>query len=563
MWLNIGDIRSFRPSVVEESRRRIELDRRRVTEVLSVLLRARRSGPRHWDGEAARAAFERQSTAVRVLSSTAGRLGVTAALLDHLSLRMWSVSDLVRHADRRAADVNGWLNHQGTLFLPEAPAYLDPALAAYHARQLDQVRQEVERDLRQAERLARDTDGEVSRRLLEAADPGRQPGPSSQVQGAVLALPPPPSVRRGDRVSVPDAFASAAWWRSLSWTEQEFAIREHPEWVGPRDGVPAWARHRANLVLLGRAEQQARRRVDSVGRAFLPWDMPRVEKARQALRDIEAVRALLSLRDGVPRQLLLVDASGELVTAAVAIGNVDTAEHVATYVGGFTTTIAGDLRKYDDTFRGMRRESKAMARDGGDVAVVTWLGYPAPQSDEIPSFSRSVLRDEIARSYADELASFLTGLEAARDVPLHSTIWAHSYGSTLAGNALLQTGAVDDVVLFGSPGVPFRRTDEVGLKPGGFNVIGSPTDPVSELGSVFLGTSPASVDGVRRLASISVKGMPNGLRSTYLHGDYDAAGTVSRRNLVAVAAGRSDLLLTASDFERRWHPYLPGPPVWF
>ena len=554
-----SDIRQFRPEVVLEARRRVQRDRRQVTETLTRVLRARRRRS-IWEGPAAAAADLREASAARALADVASRLGTTAWLLDHLQVRMRAALDLVRHAEHRAAERHAVITPDGTLVFPrkpEGPWCVDPVVAAHEAREDELVRMEVERDLRRAEQLARDTDVEVGRRLHAAADHTADPGTVNPVRGGVLAVPPPPPARHGQDVSVAATFASAAWWRGLSGAEQELVLREHPEWVGSRDGVPGWARHRANLALLGRVERAALARLEETTPVLTPWGRTAYRVAQEAVTDVRAVRELLSAPDGVPRQLLLLDRVDGKVVAAVAVGNVDTAEHVATFVGGLTTTVRGDLRRYDQTFNQMRGETKALAAADEDVAVVTWLGYPAPQWGDTVEPSRSVLRDSVARDSADELAAFVTGLDAARDTPVHSTVWAHSYGSTLAGNALLQTGAVDDIVLHGSPGVPFERLDDVGLKRGGLNVIAAPDDFVTALGPALLGTSPVSVTDARRLASLHVEGMPNHLRSSRGHSDYLTSGTLGRHNMVAVAAGRPDLLIEASAQERGRHPLQP------
>lgn len=547
--LTVADIRCFRPALVREARDRLEAERQRVQRVMTELLASRPSGAA-WSGPAALAAFARTVETVQVLSDIANRLAETARALTHLAERMQACLELVRHADRQAAGAGGWLNHEGQLFLPRPPACADPVLAAHHARREGQLREEIERDLVQAESVAQQADHEASSRLAGAADPWARTPASA---GRPMSLPTPPPLRIGEYVDPASTFANAAWWRGLTAEEKGRAIRDHPEWVGPRDGVPAWARHQANLALLARAEASADRvlaeaRRNKIGGPPGRWAFETTERRVAALR---AVRDVISQDDGVPRLLLALGEEDGLVTAVVSVGDVDRAKHVATFVGGLTTTVQGDLRRYDRQFTAMRSEARSIAPDGDDVAVVSWLGYPAPQWSGIGRPATSVLRPTIARDHADELAAFLTGLDAARDVPLHSTVWAHSYGSTLAGHALLRTCAVDDVALLGSPGVPFRKFEDTGLKPNGLNVLDAPDDLVPYGGPELLGAAPTVVAGIRRLATVKAKGMPNDLRTAHGHSDYFAPGTVSRRSLVAVAAGRRDLVLPVSEEEVR------------
>ena len=204
-----------------------------------------------------------------------------------------------------------------------------------------------------------------------------------------------------------DVFANAAWWRSLTSEERGRVIREHPEWVGPRDGLPPADRDHANRVLLDRAERAATGRLAALeaGGAARPDELgaggavvlglglseraAALELVRRRLDALRAVRGVLSRQDGARRRLLLLDVTGRHPRAAVSIGEIDTAAHVATFVGGFTTTVAGDLDRHDRDLARLRSSALGMAR--GDVAVVTWLGYAAPQVDEVLSPSRTVI----------------------------------------------------------------------------------------------------------------------------------------------------------------------------
>ena len=94
------------------------------------------------------------------------------------------------------------------------------------------------------------------------------------------------------------------------------------------------------------------------------------------------------------------------------------------------------------------------ASPGADaVAAVTWLDYEAPQWDELLEPSHSVLLPLDAERAGAPLASFVVGIDAARERAPHLTLLGHSYGSTTAGFALQVGTGVDDAVLFGSPGL--------------------------------------------------------------------------------------------------------------
>ena len=231
--------------------------------------------------------------------------------------------------------------------------------------------------------------------------------------------------------------------------------------------------------------------------------------------------------------------TGRHPRAAVAIGEVDTAEHVATFVGGFTTTVSGDLDRHDRDLARFRSSALGMAR--GDVAVVTWLGYAAPQADEVLSPSRSVISPGVAARGGDALVAFVTGLDASRAVPPDQSVLAHSYGSVVLSFALRRPTGIDRVALLGSPGTggAVRSVVDTGLKPGGFNVLGSIDDP----------SSPAAArprpgrSRRRRRTALSTyapggAGSEGARRTSRGHSDYLKAGSDSAVNLAAVVSDR-------------------------
>ena len=80
---------------------------------------------------------------------------------------------------------------------------------------------------------------------------------------------------------------------------------------------------------------------------------------------------------------LLDPFDGQQLHAAVAIGDVDTADHVSVFTPGFTSTrpgqpVAATTATCTTCADGAQR-SPLRYGDGGTVATVTWLGYDAPQ----------------------------------------------------------------------------------------------------------------------------------------------------------------------------------------
>lgn len=226
------------------------------------------------------------------------------------------------------------------------------------------------------------------------------------------------------------------WWGGLSDEEREQFINEKPEQIGNLDGIPAGARDRANRNRLNRLRRAS---------GLTPEE-------RDTLAAIDE-----TLSSGKQRQLLIVDFDGEHPKVAVAIGNVETADHVSVYVpgtGAVTYDKAGegnDLPAYVEQAASLKAEAENVLRhagnDGATVATVAWLGYEPPAN-----FAQAA-SPHYADDNAPKLASFINGLDSSRATDPHLTVLGHSYGSLVASEALQRGTAADDVVFMGSPGL--------------------------------------------------------------------------------------------------------------
>ncbi|SFP18072.1 Alpha/beta hydrolase [Geodermatophilus dictyosporus] len=256
--------------------------------------------------------------------------------------------------------------------------------------------------------------------------------------------------------------AVAAWWAGLSEPARQFAVRAEPHLVGGLDGLPAWARDQANRLVLERTLEDPR----NTGYAA----------ARAAAAEIAVEEAA-----GRPVQLWLFDPW--LERAAVAYGDLDTADDVALLVPGITNDVGTDL---DDLGANAQAVSAAAldAAPAASVATVAWFGYRPPAG---LGTVRAVTRGRAAEGGA-ALAGDLAGLAAARaaDVVRPSdprvAVLAHSYGTVVADEAGDQPGqlAADALVLLGSPGI--EEYDVSGLEVPEVYDASSPFDPVSYLG---------------------------------------------------------------------------------
>jgi hypothetical protein len=180
---------------------------------------------------------------------------------------------------------------------------------------------------------------------------------------------------------------------------------------------------------------------------FAIWRM-HADQITGQLNALHGIESRLDHPGPAQQQAFLIglDISGD-GRAIVSSGNPDTAADVATYVPGTGSELAkigGDMDRSD-------RMVDAAAQAGSpSTAVVTWLGYDAPNG----------LINAGSESYADDgkgaLGSFQDGLRASHqgDVPSHNTVLGHSYGTTVVGHAARDGGLnADELVFVASPGV--------------------------------------------------------------------------------------------------------------
>jgi hypothetical protein len=410
-----------------------------------------------------------------------------------------------------------------------------------------EARRRAEAGAREALAAAAECDADAARALAGAEQLGQLlarllPGAlgvlaSALPPTALLALLGPALLAEVDGRRLPDAGSDphrvAAWWASLSPGAQADLLRDHPGALGRLDGLPGAVRDAANRALLS-----AERRSLVAQLAVLAPDDPAHGRLRRAVAALDAVERVIALPE---RRLLVLDLTGEQAVAAVAVGDVDTAAHVAVFVPGFSTTVSGALTGHDGRADALRRQADGLSTrsDGGGVAVVSWLGYEAPQARDVLRPTRSVLHDEAARRGAERLSAFWAGLDASRSTPVHLTALGHSYGSLTTGLALGPGTPVDDVVLFGSPGIGTSDVRELGLQPGRVNVVEARRDAVADLAA--FGPDPNQLDGVTGLSAREAVVDGRRLSGSIGHSSYLSPGSTSQYGIAAVVAGLPEL----------------------
>jgi predicted alpha/beta hydrolase family esterase len=218
------------------------------------------------------------------------------------------------------------------------------------------------------------------------------------------------------------------------------ALFGHDRYIGNRDGIPVIDRDHYNRITL--ADELARARAGD----------PTV---RGRLDDLTAIAAAADQPD---RYLLQLDTRGGDVThTAIAHGNPDTADHVATYVpgtGSRPSKMGADMNRVD----AMYRQAKSVG--AAQPAVIAWFGYDAPQ--DLPQATVKNFADHAAPA----LDRFQDGLRASHDgSPSYNTVLGHSYGATVVGDAAShgRSLAADSVAFVASPGATVAHAGDLSL----------------------------------------------------------------------------------------------------
>ena len=352
--------------------------------------------------------------------------------------------------------------------------------------------------------------------------------------------------------------AVARLWEGLGPVAREALLAAIPAVLGRTDGLPASVRDQANRLVLGDELRELRGRREA---GTLTGEQ------RDLLERAEAVQNALARADRYvdPRtgdlagaQLWAYDprAYGGDGAVAIALGDLDTAEHVAVRVPGITNDIL-DTPTLTQEATNLYESARTAGR--GSVASLFWLGYDAPDA----AWDPATLTEGRAEDGGGRLADAVDGLRASRRDHAHLTLIGHSYGSTTVGYAMSEHRPhVEDVVVAGSPGLgaDVDHASDLGVSGGHVYVARNSRDPIAMLGDqgavslgtvgVGLGADPSEDDfgAVRVRAEATDRAGYVGLGD---HGKYFAPSSESLANIGLVVAGRG------ADVTRAEHSYDP------
>ncbi|TFV64112.1 hypothetical protein E4P41_02380 [Geodermatophilus sp. DF01-2] len=266
------------------------------------------------------------------------------------------------------------------------------------------------------------------------------------VAGSTVFLPCPPT--GGDPAAV------AGWWATLSTAQRNGAIRADPSRVGGLEGLPAWARDQANRLTLGRvlADESAPGRAVAV-----------------------SVAAEIGSEEAEGQEAQLYQFQPEEGLVAVAVGDLDTADHVALLVPGTGNDPVEDLDDLMGDAAAVGDAARAAAPTAA-VATIAWMGYRPPSNlATAPSPHHSWPGGRALDATLDGLASARVGTPGGRP---HTTLIGHSYGTLVIDRAADERGrlAAHDVVLLGSPGMDNRASE---LEVERVYEASAPADPIT------------------------------------------------------------------------------------
>ena len=553
-----ADIQNWELSYVEEAEDLIEAEVREAREIIADLEHA--ANDIRSQGEAPDRMRQRLTEIQDKLDSRLNELTEYALATAELHGYVSRVVAMRKSAWEVAAEISATISESGEAKLEAVSGEEDPNRGNKYLEMCDLISDAIA--------IATEAEDAVGPRYKALADGQYAMSEGRHSESAGLANDADPSWTP-EEVSV--------WWGLLSESERVALISKDPEKYGNLDGIDMASRAKANEIvllgpknlagehipgagLLGEAENEYGRLEEAVNDAIRMGaddgrlnDLLRQQNdAWNRLQDLRALRdqlrdpevTLVALQPGKP---------GENVRAALAIGDVDHADHVATLVPGRTTNCrdsAGLNVGYAQNLRAAAAEQGKI--DESKVATIAWMNYHAPQAGA----DGSVMFTGRAGAGADPLRNFMTGIHtwrAEQGLDVHQSGITHSYGSTTGGFAMrdIGEGVVDDYAYTGSPGAGVYSVESLGVDKEHVWVSGiTHLDGVLGMGTDWnFGRDPRDLEGIGHLSgdATGARGYTSGEGDSYAnHSMYfvapedDNTQNYALNDLGAVIAGTKE-----------------------
>ena len=533
-----SDLLQWEGSALSEQSQNYERDAKSLTSA-SEQLEAQANGL-SGSGKTVTAAQQALRRNVAAMRKQASNLKALASIVGEAAGGTNQIGESARSLDGAAANHSLHIEADGSVHYV-GPRRVSPTEAATIKKNMKAVADRVSSIMKSADELVQATQSKIS--ALSSGGQAHANGTASAARAPRKNLKLPPANATEKEV--------AEWWSSLSDAEKEQMIKAHPQEIGNLNGIDGTSRNKANRIYLEDATKREEKKLERLKKRYGSHPSRR---ERQELELVEErVKALHNVKDtidreepwpdgdGIQRQLLSLDTSGKHVTAAVAQGNVDTADHVGVIVPGLYSNVATNLGKYDDDAKVMGANVRKHS-NGESVAMISYLGYEAPQN------IAEVADIGYAQKGADKLAGFLNGLDASREAgpagDAHISVAGHSFGSTTAGIALTKVnpGVVDDLIQFGSPGAGVQDVSEFKLEKGHAWVSATDIeqDRVQGMGDdLRFGKDPAKMPGYNHLSGdVGDKIDESQPYAFQKHGGYFNEGSKALDDISKVIAGR-------------------------
>jgi hypothetical protein len=430
-----------------------------------------------WEGEGAAAAQQRRDRLDRKTVLLLKNIGELIKATAEAQEGLGEVSTMVVEAESRASHFGFKISADGTTVTDPNPIkksfgdLISPWDTDHEEdkKEREEHLEECKVHVRNARKKADEVDRAYEAALLRIA--GGKVKSSGRLEDPNPGLSKQPPSNNTEEV--------AAWWAAHTDAEKQALAEESPEMVGNLDGVEAKYRNIANRKLLNRDLQQYKPvadRLEQLKRAN-PGKSESQLLSRDELLQLKYYREAKNVekaltQNGGNTQLLIFQHGGDETGAkhahaAIAVGDVDTAKHVTTFIPGMGTDVSKNMDRVTRDVVHLKEVAEKQS-SGESVAAIGWVGYDAPPAPwesnpgkSIKQWDFSVLGKRDARMGGDAGAKFLEGIRDSRNAAIsgtsdvHQSLLGHSYGSTTASYAAAQArpGVIDDFGVFGSSGV--------------------------------------------------------------------------------------------------------------